>query len=101
MGQLFNKHFVEQPQDLDHAGTLFGGTMRRTLMSWPMQGFSQQSCYDGLILLSLAAAVPTLSQPAQSLASGYFGSPTRSTSENLSIKRLCSYGRPCRRSGHP
>jgi hypothetical protein len=45
-----------------------------------------------LSLLSLVAAVPTLSQPAQSLASGYFGPPTRSTSENLSIKRYVTAG---------
>ena len=45
-----------------------------------------------LSLLSLVAAVPTLSQPAQSLASGYFGSPTRSSSENLSIKRYVAAG---------
>src|ERR1700737_2768488 len=43
-------------------------------------------------LLSLVAAVPTLSQPAQSLSLGYFGSPTRSTSENLSIKRYVTAG---------
>ena len=45
-----------------------------------------------LSLLSLVAAVPTLSQPAQSLAPGYFGSPTRSTSDNLSIKRYVTAG---------
>jgi acyl-CoA hydrolase len=27
MGQVFTKHFVVSPQDLNHAGTLFGGTI--------------------------------------------------------------------------
>jgi acyl-CoA hydrolase len=27
MAQLFSKHFVVRPQDLNHAGTLFGGAM--------------------------------------------------------------------------
>jgi hypothetical protein len=43
-------------------------------------------------LLSLVAAVPILGRPAQSLASVYFGSPTRSTSENLNIKRYVTAG---------
>src|ERR1700693_3423575 len=43
-------------------------------------------------LFSLVAAVPTLTQPAQSLSPGYLGSPTRSTSENLSIKRYVTTG---------
>ena len=43
-------------------------------------------------LLSLVAAIPTLGQSAQRLASGYFGSPTRSSSENLSIKRYVTAG---------
>jgi hypothetical protein len=43
-------------------------------------------------LLSLIAAVPILGRPAQSLASVYFGSPTRSTSENLNIKRYVTAG---------
>ena len=43
-------------------------------------------------LLSLVAAVPASSQPAQSLSPGYLGSPTRSTSENLSIKRYVTAG---------
>ena len=45
-----------------------------------------------LSLLSLVAAVPILGRPAQSLASVYFGSPTRSTSENLNIKRYVTAG---------
>jgi hypothetical protein len=43
-------------------------------------------------LLSLVAAVPILGRPAQSLASVYFGSLTRSTSENLNIKRYVTAG---------
>ena len=43
-------------------------------------------------LVSLVAAVPILGRPAQSLASVYFGSPTRSTSENLNIKRYVTAG---------
>ena len=43
-------------------------------------------------LFSLVAAVPILGRPAQSLASIYFGSPTRSTSENLNIKRYVTAG---------
>ena len=43
-------------------------------------------------LFSLVAAVPILGRPAQSLASVYFGSPTRCTSENLSIKRYVTAG---------
>jgi hypothetical protein len=43
-------------------------------------------------LLSLVAAVPILGRSAQRLASGYFGSPTRSSSENLSIKRYVAAG---------
>ena len=43
-------------------------------------------------LLPLLAAVPILGQSAQSLASHYFDSPTRSTSENLSIKRYVTAG---------
>src|SRR5207302_9525270 len=27
MSQVFTKHFVVRPQDLNHAGTLFGGTL--------------------------------------------------------------------------
>ena len=27
MGQVFTKHFVVSPLDLNHAGTLFGGTI--------------------------------------------------------------------------
>ncbi len=27
MSQVFSKHFLVRPQDLNHAGTLFGGTM--------------------------------------------------------------------------
>ncbi|MBV9129169.1 MAG: hypothetical protein JO298_02145 [Verrucomicrobia bacterium] len=45
-----------------------------------------------LSLLVLAPAVPALSYPAQSLASGYFGSPIRFTLENLSIKRYVTAG---------
>ena len=43
-------------------------------------------------LSSLVAAVSVLGQSAQSLDSRYFGSPTRSTSENLSIKRYVTAG---------
>src|SRR6202047_5588242 len=43
-------------------------------------------------LLSLVAAIPILGQSAQRLASDYFGSPTRSSSENLSIKRYVAAG---------
>jgi hypothetical protein len=43
-------------------------------------------------LLSLVAAIPILGRSAQRLASGYFGSPTRSSSENLSIKRYVAAG---------
>ena len=43
-------------------------------------------------LLSLVAAVPIMGRSAQSLASGYFGSPTRSSSDNLSIKRYVAAG---------
>jgi hypothetical protein len=45
-----------------------------------------------LVLSSLVAAVSVLGQSAQSLDSRYFGSPTRSTSENLSIKRYVTAG---------
>src|SRR6202048_4567421 len=43
-------------------------------------------------LLSLVAAIPILGRSAQRLASGYFGSPTRSSSENLNIKRYVTAG---------
>ncbi len=43
-------------------------------------------------LLSLVAAIPILGRSAQRLASGYFGFPTRSSSENLSIKRYVAAG---------
>src|ERR1700681_759950 len=43
-------------------------------------------------LLSLVAAVPIMGRSPQSLASGYFGSPTRSSSDNLSIKRYVAAG---------
>jgi hypothetical protein len=43
-------------------------------------------------LLSLVAAIPILGRSAQRLASGYFVSPTRSSSENLSIKRYVAAG---------
>jgi len=43
-------------------------------------------------LLSLVAAVPIMGQTAERLASDYFGSLTRSTSENLSIKRYVAAG---------
>lgn len=43
-------------------------------------------------LLPLLAAVAILGQSAQSLASHYFDSPTRSTSENLSTKRYVTAG---------
>jgi hypothetical protein len=43
-------------------------------------------------LLSLLAAAPILGQSAQSLASGYFDCPTRSTTENLSLKRYVAAG---------
>jgi len=42
-------------------------------------------------LLSLVAPPPMVGQPAQSQV-GYFGSPTRSTSENLCIKRYVTAG---------
>jgi hypothetical protein len=42
-------------------------------------------------LLWLVGAPPMVGQPAQSQV-GYFGSPTRSTSENLSIKRYVTAG---------
>jgi hypothetical protein len=42
-------------------------------------------------LLSSVAALPMVGQPAQSQV-GYFGSPTRSTSENLGIKRYVTAG---------
>ena len=45
-----------------------------------------------LTLLSLVAAVPILGQNLQSQGSGHFGSPTRSTSENLSTKRYVTAG---------
>ena len=40
-----------------------------------------------LFSLLLIAEIPIKGQSVQSLAPGYFGSPTRSTSENLGIKR--------------
>ena len=43
-------------------------------------------------LLSLVVAVPIMGRSAQRLASDYFGSPTRSSSENLSIKRYVAAG---------
>ena len=43
-------------------------------------------------LLSLAAVVPILGRTAQRLAPDSFGSPTRSSSENLSIKRYVVAG---------
>src|ERR1700692_662283 len=43
-------------------------------------------------LLSLVAAIPILGRSAQRLASDYFGSLTRSSSENLSIKRYVTAG---------
>jgi hypothetical protein len=45
-----------------------------------------------LALLSLVAAMPALGRNLQSQRSGHFGSPTRSTSENLSIKRYVTAG---------
>jgi hypothetical protein len=45
-----------------------------------------------LSLLSVVAAVPILGRSAQRLASDYLGSPTRSSSENLSIKRYVAAG---------
>jgi hypothetical protein len=45
-----------------------------------------------LVLSSLVAAVSVLGQSTQNLAPGHFGSLTRSTSENLSIKRYVTAG---------
>ena len=44
------------------------------------------------LLLLLIAEIPIKGQSAQSLAPGYFGSPSRCTSENLGIKRYVSAG---------
>jgi hypothetical protein len=45
-----------------------------------------------LSLLSVVAAVPISGGSAQRLASDYLGSPTRSSSENHSIKRYVAAG---------
>jgi hypothetical protein len=45
-----------------------------------------------LFSLLLIAEIPIKGQSVQSLVPGYFGSPTRSTSENLGIKRYVSAG---------
>jgi len=42
--------------------------------------------------LLLIAVIPIEGQPAQSVAPGYLGSPTRATSENLGIKRYVTAG---------
>jgi hypothetical protein len=43
-------------------------------------------------LLSLVAVLPIVAESAQGLVLGYFNSPTRSTSENLGIKRYVTAG---------